>query len=93
MTPVIYRYWKGEVIALFPTIPGNNDAQHCQSYQRIGQHGAAHYKGIIADSRPATLSERAKLHLELVRIGYDDLKVFKRTHSVFHARLLKQLRR
>ena len=78
MLPVIYRTWKdhGDVMALFPTIPESN---YCvMSYQHVGQHGGADYTGCIAMTRPATEEEYTPLHQELISIGYDDLKIYKR---------------
>ena len=77
MTPVIFRKFKtGEVLALFPTLPGTNDPHTCQSYQHIGQHGAA--SADCSYTKPATPAEYADLLRELVSIGYDDLKIVKR---------------
>ena len=68
-TVVIFRYWKGEVIALFPYIPATRG--HCLSYQHIGQHSGADYSGIVATSRPATPKEYTALKTELQSIGYN----------------------
>ena len=77
-TPVIFRKFKeGDLIALFPTIPADMDMGHCQSYQHVGQHGAADL-GIIYETKPAPLYEYTGLLLELISIGYDDLKVYQR---------------
>lgn len=60
---VMFRMWRGEVIALFPGLmdsPG-----HCQSYQHVGQHGGADCGGIIRRSRPAEPQEYAALKREL----------------------------
>lgn len=69
--PVVFRTWpkKGDTIALFPTIPGTNDPATCQSYQHVGQHGAAD-PAIVRDTRPATPAEIGELTAELERIGY-----------------------
>ena len=86
-TKVIYRKFKeGDVIALFPELPGDTSPHTCLSYQHIGQHGAA-----SADlSRSTTLAkpaEYAELDQELKSIGYDDLKVYSRfTRNDFNAR-------
>ena len=81
MTPVIFRKHKekgGDVYALFPTIASDVDGLYCASYQHVGQHGGANYTLCIDNSRPATPAEYAELQDELVSIGYDDLRVFKR---------------
>jgi hypothetical protein len=37
ITPVIFRWWKNEVIALFPADPGTSKYD-CMSYMHVGQH-------------------------------------------------------
>lgn len=82
-TKVIFRvderYEDPEVIAFFPAMAGaRNPYATCQAYVHNGQH-------IIADvhfsewTRPATEAEYKDLYAELVGIGYNDLKVCKRT--------------
>ncbi len=82
MTPVIFRKDRkkdgGEVFALFPTFPADSYGRCCTSYQHVGQHGGADYSLCIANSTPATSEEGADLYAELVRIGYDDLRVYQR---------------
>lgn len=78
MTPVVFRTFKsgGTVIALFPWEDwGFNN---CASYMHVGQHGGADYVHCIAVSRPTPPTEYGNLLNELVQIGYDDLKIFKR---------------
>ena len=78
MTDVIFRKFKdGDVIALFPGLPGDNSPNTCSSYQHIGQHGAASVD-LVGDTKLATPEEYAPLQAELVRIGYADLRVIKR---------------
>lgn len=77
-TKVIFRMWRGGVIALFPREPGDSNPATCLSYEHIGQHGGADCVGIIRDSRPATHDEWRELYAELRRIGYK-LDVRKRT--------------
>lgn len=84
-TVVVFRRWKyvhrdgSGIIALFP-----NSREHrpgmVMSYERIGQHGAADYQGIISRTRPATPAEYADLKAELERPPYRYvLDVRKRT--------------
>jgi hypothetical protein len=70
-TRVVYRVFKdsGDVIALFPNEINYPDGS-CDSYQRIGQHGAANYAYCMRISRPATFEEWIDLHHELESIGY-----------------------
>lgn len=73
----------GEVIALFPEIPTENDGRYCQSYQHIGQHCGAGYHGVISTSVPATKSEYKDLKKELEKLhGYNLKVVQKRTHQM-----------
>jgi len=64
----------GEVIALFPCLPGTNDPNTCLSYMHTGQHG-----GATASQHGwprATPEEYAPLKKELEAIGYVlDVKV------------------
>lgn len=68
---VLFRKFKdGAVIALFPYIAAvATDPWPCQSYMRVGQHGAAH-PFLVHDTRPATPREYAPLKRELHQIGY-----------------------
>jgi hypothetical protein len=81
-TPVIFRVFKdgGDVVALFPEFVNYPDG--CvESYQRMGQHGAANYSHCMKVSRPATANESAALKRELESIGYN-LKVQTRSKFV-----------
>ncbi len=77
-TVVIFRKFKdrGDIVALFP-YELNYPNGGCESYQTIGQHGAADYRHCIDISVPATPQEYAPLKRELEQIGYE-LKVQKR---------------
>ena len=72
-TLVVFRKWRigCSPIALFPGIDAGRG--HCMSYERIGQHGAADYAGVIGDTRPASLEDAdvKRLHTELETIGYN----------------------
>jgi hypothetical protein len=77
--PVIFRKWRGgQIIALFPTVPANLDGFTCQSYQHVGQHGAADPYGLIRETKSATPKEYKELLGELHQIGYKNLKIYKR---------------
>lgn len=49
----------------------------------IGQHGAADYAGVIADTSPAQENEYKDLLNELKAIGYTDLRVVQRARPKF----------
>ena len=70
---VIFRKWKsnGEIIALFPEIPHDVNGVYSESYQHIGQHGAADPQGVVSIyTNPAIPEEYADLKRELEQIGY-----------------------
>lgn len=68
---VIFRTFHsgGEVIALFPEVPVDNQYGHCVSYAHVGQHGAASVD-LSGYTRPSTPEEIAPLLRELEAIGY-----------------------
>jgi hypothetical protein len=78
-TIVIFRKWRnGDVIALFPCDAASVDNPAlCNSYEYVGQHGAADCNGVIRRTASAEPSEYVDLFLELTSIGYK-LKVYKR---------------
>ena len=96
---VIFRWWEGDVIALFPTIPATyrldySKNSNVSSYQHIGQHGESNGDGIMENSRPATLKEYADLLEELTKIGYN-LRVvsdFKQAHRDRRNAIIKSRR-
>lgn len=92
-TRVIFRVFKGEVLALFPAIATTfGKPWRCESYSHIGQHSAAVYRVIIADSRPAKPAEYRDLAAELRRIGYK-LKIAKRATAADETARREQLAR
>ena len=78
-TTVIFRKFRkgGDIIALFPLINANDDKGCCESYQHVGQHGAASYGLTDAYTIPATENDFRELKRELEGIGYN-LKIQKR---------------
>jgi hypothetical protein len=69
---VVFRIWKdgGGVIALFPELPADLLGRFCLSYERVGQHAAADYLGVIRQTLPACPEQYAALARELSLIGY-----------------------
>ena len=89
IVPVMFRVWKsgyfkGDVDAIFPTLPfyGDDDwRKHVvTSYAHIAQHGSADLHYVISATRPATPAEYAPLKRELEQIGYN-LRVVQRAPS------------
>lgn len=85
-TAVLFRKYPniegGAILALFPELPGDMQLDTCCSYQRIGQHGAAHLRGCIDGTRVAKPAEYEPIKRELESIGYR-LIVYKRTRRAF----------
>jgi hypothetical protein len=74
-TIVIFRKFKeGDVIALFPDIPFD-DQGNVASYSHIGQHGAADYETVLEETVPAREPEYRALLAEIKRVGYTDLEI------------------
>lgn len=91
-TPVIFRKWKnGNIIALFPTIPSDYAGLYCMSYEHIGQHSGAYYFGVLSHTKLAMPEEYADLLNELVTIGYNDFKVYKRQTSKMYDEFLQSV--
>lgn len=87
LTKVIFRTFKkgGEVIALFPELPGSVSGYTCSSYMQTGQHGAAQSEP-IPGTRPATPEEKAPLREELESIGYRLKEVRRSSPAMRQAR-------
>ena len=68
-TKVIFRKFPdGEVIALFPELPGDSDILNCLNYMHIGQHGNGE---ALLIGKPAKPEEYKELFDELTAIGYN----------------------
>lgn len=75
-TKVIFRKFPdGEVIALFPELPGTNDVSECLNYTHNGQHGSG--KATLDGTKPIKFEDIEGqnsinfLCRELRSIGYD----------------------
>ena len=105
---VIFRVWTAEfpgtrkvgtgnlynTIALFPELPADVNGHYCESYQHVGQHGAANYQMIIAHSRPAWASEYADLKRELESAPYHyNFVVYKRQTPQHRAKFAAEVKR
>ena len=70
-TKVIFRKFKGgDVIAMFPEIPGSN-GRECMSYMHTGQHGSADPALVYDDTVKPSPKETSALRDELRAVGYD----------------------
>ena len=70
---VIFRIDRnGDVIALFPELPGTTDYyRDCLCYSHLEQHGAATLDYVWKNTRPAEPEEYEALKAELESIRYD----------------------
>jgi hypothetical protein len=70
-----FKYWKGDVIALFPE---QIDGYQIGSYMHVGQHSPCDYNFMIQSTRQAKETEYKCLKNELENyMGYD-LRIMKR---------------
>lgn len=76
---VFRRYKEGDIIALFP-LDINYPDGCCESYQHIGQHGAADYYHVVKGTKPAQPFQYANLQRELEGRGYN-LEIRSRKQS------------
>lgn len=94
-TKVVFRCWKdtGDVIALFPEILADTHGS-CQSFEHVGQHGAATYNHVVNITRPAEPFEYFPLKKELESPPYEyHLDVRQKASGKMHDTRLADLRR
>lgn len=95
--PVLFRaersgQFKGDVTAVFPTLPGTAEPWTMTCYAHIGQHGSCD-QGWLHKTRPATPEEYADLKRELERQPYGyKLKVIQRITQAHHKERREALR-
>lgn len=82
MTPVIFRAdrsgdFKGNVTAVFPTLPADIRGDQMTCYAHIGQHSGCSAEW-YQTTRAAKPDEYRDLLKELQAIGYDDLQIVRR---------------
>lgn len=80
-TEVVFRKWKGQIIALFPYRFDDYRALTCLSYMHVGQHSNADYDFIVHHSKLATEQEYKELFQELESLGYLLNPIQKRNYS------------
>lgn len=90
--PVLFRKFSdGDVIALFPTVPGDSSPRTCSSFMHVGQHGAAGLD-LIQITKPARPEEYADLKRELESKPYEyRLKVYRRNQHRWYRERASQL--
>ena len=60
----------GGILALFPYENHDGAGRYCVSYEHVGQHGAADYRGCIRRTKAAKPEEYADLKRELEGYHY-----------------------
>jgi hypothetical protein len=91
-TLVVFRvYPDGEVVALFPEIPAADNGRLCSCYALVGQHGAADFRQVQHDTRPATKAQYWHTQVVLERLGYT-LKVRQRVSRFAHSARQREAR-
>jgi hypothetical protein len=89
---VVFRAWPdGEVVAVFPTLPGTPRADDCLIYAHVGQHGSADCAGLTGMTRPARPEQYEGLLEELRTVGYRP-KVYRRVQPWMCDQRLAMLR-
>lgn len=71
--PVIFRAFRTHprhVVAILPTLHGDQHRYTCQSYEHVGQHGACDPQELVRMTRPAQPAEYAFLLAEMKGLGY-----------------------
>ena len=92
-TPVIFRFHKGEVIAVFPCAPADNAGSQMTCYAHTGQRSACDL-GWYHETRPARPKEYASLKTELESAPYGyRLRVYKRIARSLRERFDTEVRR
>lgn len=91
-TKVIFRKFPdGGIIALFPELPGTNNAGTCLNYMHEGQHGSG--EATCNSTIPVRPKEYEDLYNELVNVvGYELIVVKRFTHQM-HRERARQIRR
>ena len=72
-TKVVFRKFKGEIIALFPYEKWSDGM--CSSYMHVGQHGGADLSHCLRASKAVKEEDYKDLLAELESIGYNLLLI------------------
>lgn len=87
--PVVFRLYRGEVVAVFPTVQAVHGSAQVLCYSHVGQHGSAHPDILKPgrDRRAAKPEEFAELLAEVSAIyeGFGDpvpLEVFGKAEGL-----------
>lgn len=76
---VMFRKFKGEILAIFPYEVENKNGDVC-CYAHIGQHSTCDYDYVVNNSKKASEAELSDLKAELIGIGYQ-LEIVSKRHK------------
>lgn len=70
---VIFRRWNdtGDIVAIFPEQPADDQGRYCLAYDKLGQHIAAEYEQVMQHTTPISAQEYERFAHELTLLGYD----------------------
>jgi len=80
-TPVIFRKFKDEILAVFPYDVERSGS--CTCYAHIGQHSSCDYDHVINTSKLAKEEDFKDLLSELKSIGYEVKIIKKRNYNKY----------
>lgn len=89
---VVFRCWKGLIIALFPEEPGTLNPETCESYMFEGGMAAAYAQGIFYESRKAKKEEYQSLleYLNNLLEEHEEFIVLKRFVDNYYYSIRKE---
>jgi len=93
--PVIFRRWKAEprsIIAILPTLPGNQDHHTCETYDSAEGFGYGHFRSMIRRTIPADPKEYAPLLRHMTRLGDRFIPIHRATREHHKTRYQATLR-
>lgn len=76
-TLVIFKKSQGEVLAIFPELPGTNDPYTMTCYAHAGQHSSCDTV-FVSNAKPAKPEEYEPLLRELKAIGYENIRIVRK---------------
>lgn len=92
-TIVIFRRWKdtGNVVAIFPEIPSDNQGYMCEMFEHHGQHTGRDCRGVVGRTTPAKGPDVKALARELRGRGYR-LLIRRKAHHTYAEKRMREAR-
>lgn len=90
--PVCFRVYRDneDVVAIFPTIPESLDGYKCAVYAHMGGHGSADPHDMVVITKPATWNSLMPLYMELISIGYNNLRIVQKVNTSHYLRMRRE---